>query len=116
MQLVATTQRAGHAAGIDLGIDLRSLPTSFLEGIVNHHGDLESPSMFARSVQLADELAHAVDDQLQQVEGEPLARRPLDRPLLVATAESLGIDPQVVEGLAEQVAERYELIAAMLTA
>lgn len=90
------------------------LPTSFLEGIVNHHGDIDTPSMFARSVQLSDELAHATDALLDHVEGEPAAPGPLDRPLLVATATSLGIDPAVLDSLAEQTMERFEIIAGMI--
>ncbi len=90
------------------------LPTSFLEGIVNHHGDLETPSMFARSVQLADEIAHAADALLDHVEGEPPVTGPCDRPLLVAAAASLGIDAAALDALTEQTAERFEAIAALL--
>jgi HD-like signal output (HDOD) protein len=74
------------------------LPTSFLDGIVNHHGGQDDPTFAAMAVQLADELAHAVDGPTDDA-----ASAQIDQ-----LCEAFGLDATAGPELIELAATRYE--------
>jgi HD-like signal output (HDOD) protein len=90
------------------------LPHSFLEGIVNHHCDIDTPSMFARSVQLSNELAHVAEDVLESGDEPTTISEAIERPELVEAADSLRIDTGTLATLADMTVNRYEMIAPTL--
>jgi HD-like signal output (HDOD) protein len=90
------------------------LPHSFLEGIVNHHCDIETPSMFARSVQLSNELAHVAEGVLEGSNAPTTISEAIEDPTLIEAADSLRIDTSTLATLADMTVSRYELIAPTL--
>lgn len=86
-------------------VQLWKLPTSFLDGIVNHHGDVEEPSVFARAVQFANLLAHAVDERDRT---DPRTAFPVPAEI----AETFGVDGPAFDALTDLVAARFEAVAA----
>jgi HD-like signal output (HDOD) protein len=83
------------------------LPTSFLDGVVNHHGGQEEPSFAAMAVRLADELAHAVD-------GPDDAESDGDVAHIEVLGAAFGLDADAVPGLIEAASERYEQIQTVI--
>jgi HD-like signal output (HDOD) protein len=83
------------------------LPTSFLDGVVNHHGGQDEPSLAAMAVRLADELAHAIDGP-----DDPESDGNIVHVEVLAAA--FGLDSDAVPGLVEAAAERYEQIQTVI--
>jgi HD-like signal output (HDOD) protein len=82
------------------------LPTSFLDGVVNHHGGQQDPSYAASAVQLADELAHAIDDIDDELEP--------DTERLAVLAAEFGLDESAVPELLDAVAARFDEVHALI--
>jgi HD-like signal output (HDOD) protein len=83
-----------------------NLPTSFLDGVVNHHGGQPEPSYAATAVQLADELAHAIDDIDDEIEPD-LAR-------LAPLAAEFGLDERAVAELLDAAVTRFDEVHALI--
>lgn len=99
----------GHAGAYV--INAWKLPTSFLDGIVNHHGGQAEPTLAARAVQIADELAHAVEE----VEAHG------DHPWepgehLIELCRVFDVPRRGVPDLVETTAQRYDEITSSLGA
>ncbi len=84
------------------------LPTTFLEGLVDHHDDAERTT-FSAAVQLADELAHAVDDIAASTDApwSPGGR-------LCDLCEHFDLAPNRIPKLLDEVDARYEEIRSTL--
>jgi HD-like signal output (HDOD) protein len=80
------------------------LPTSFLDGIVNHHGGQDEPSLAALAVQLADELAHAIDEPTDVGATAQIEQR----------GEAFGLDAAAARELVEHTAARYEQLRPVI--
>jgi HD-like signal output (HDOD) protein len=83
------------------------LPTTFLDGVVNHHGGQDDPSLAAMAVQLSDGIAHtigatAVDDG--------------DRAEMTAICEAFALEPSVLDELMDRAAERFDQIQKTIDA
>lgn len=82
------------------------LPTTFLDGIVNHHGGQDDPSFAAMAVELSDRLAHTID-AAEQGEDDT------DTTDLELLAVAFGLDECVVPELIETTVARYEEIRSL---
>jgi HD-like signal output (HDOD) protein len=82
------------------------LPTTFLDGIVNHHGGQEDPSYAATAVQLSDALAHAIDDI--DAELDP------DTDELERLAAEFGLAADVVPELLDATTARFDEVHALI--
>jgi HD-like signal output (HDOD) protein len=82
------------------------LPTSFLDGVVNHHGGQEEPSLAAMAVELADELAHRIDAPADADTG--------DAELIAHLCEALGLDPNAGPELVDIASTRYDQIKSAI--
>jgi HD-like signal output (HDOD) protein len=84
------------------------LPTSFLDGIVNHHGGQEDePSFAALASQLADGIAHVIDAPTAE---EEVTRTQELAPLCAA----FGIAAETVPELIERTATRYDEVQSLI--
>jgi len=83
------------------------LPTSFLDGVVNHHGGQDEPSLAALASELADGLAHAIDASSAE---EEAALTEAIQPLGAA----FGIEAAAIPELIEETATRYDEVQALI--
>lgn len=118
--LAATDGRATHDTEVDVFglhhghagayvIRKWKLPTTFLEGIVNHHDDTERTALSA-AVQFADELAHAVDGIATSTDA-PWS----PSPRLCDLCEHFDLAPNRIPKLLDEVDARYQEIRSTLT-
>lgn len=99
----------GHA-GAYL-INAWKLPTTFLDGIVNHHGGQADATLAARAVQISDEIAHAVE------EVEALGDQPWSPgEELIELCRVFDVSRRGIPELVETTAQRYEEIMSTLGA
>jgi len=84
------------------------LPTSFLDGIVNHHGGQDDPTFAALAVQLADELAHAIAPATGSDDDE----RSMDR--IDQLCEAFGLEATAGPELIARTAARYEQLRPVI--
>lgn len=98
----------GHAGAFV--INAWKLPTSFLDGIVNHHGAQDEPTLAARAVQLSDVVAHTVDHRAAHADAP---WQPDDD--MIELCRVFGVPRRGIDDLVETTALRYEEITATLT-